>query len=220
MIQLGGDPVGHQGELVDRLIAAVNAPDDDDWRELLFYVVATIGGSELAKVLPDDGHEPPPGSYGADLRKTHPLVSRDTYVELVRVRLLRLVTSGLREDFLVRGLRDEITTRCQHLADTEEGDTRREELRGDLRSMSRDPEKIAAFRSAIARRDPAASQLTDDEIAARIRSLQQVIGPIQRASAQEHWDRVTRWNEKAITISDQAISVWFDKYLRRMSSRE
>jgi hypothetical protein len=55
MSQFSGDPVGEQVELIDRLIAGVNAPDDDDWRELVFYVVATIGGSELAKVLPDDG---------------------------------------------------------------------------------------------------------------------------------------------------------------------
>src|SRR6266851_6918796 len=123
------DPEGIAGELVDRLANAVNSPHDRDWLDLSWFLVFAIGGAVLARILPDTGKEPPPGSHGAELRKTHEVVSRDVYFSRIRMRLTQLVESGLREDILIRALRDELTAQCQEFAQTEAGDTRREELR-------------------------------------------------------------------------------------------
>lgn len=209
---------GNPGELVDRFVDAVNAPDEHDWQNLSFFVVATIGGEELASAVPDTG-PPVPGSYGERLRETHTVVGREDYFHLIAVRLYRLVASGLREDFLVRALRDELTARCQGLARTEEGDTRVEELRTSIERGAKDPVRIADFRARLAARDPEAARMTDAEVADRLRSLASHLQPISHESAKDRWASVERWATHAEAVSDAVIAEWWDKYSKQLMSR-
>lgn len=209
---------GNPGELVDRFVDAVNSPDEHDWQDLSFFVVATVGGEEFASAIPDTG-PPVPGSYGEKLRETYAVVSREDYFRRMAVRLYRLVAFGLREDFLVRALRDELTARCQELARTEEGDTRVEELRASIERGASDPERIADFRARLAARDPEAGQMTDAEVADRLRSLASRLQPISHDSAKDRWSRVTRWTHRAEAVSDAAIAGWWDRYSAQLMSR-
>jgi len=57
------EPEGVDGELIERLLSAVNAPEGHDWLDHGFYLVFAVGGEELADIVPDSG-PPVPGSYG------------------------------------------------------------------------------------------------------------------------------------------------------------
>lgn len=214
------DPTGIDGELVDRLIGAVNS-HDDDWVDLSWFLVFAVGGAELWAAEPDTGRDPPPGSVGAERRKTRQLLSRPAYVERVRERLMSLVRSGVREDFLVRAVRDELTTNRQEFADTEGASTRREEMRARIERDASSPEAVAAFRAALSRSDPEAASLTDADISERLRRMagSELLGPMSPRAEQEAWARVARWNDQvAARLSDRALAVWFDRHGRRLTS--
>src|SRR5437588_8237635 len=131
------DPEGLDGELVDRFLAAV---DDRDWYDLGWFIVYAVGGAELDSVVPDTGEKPKPGTIGAKMHSTHRVVGHDEYFARMRQRLTALVRSGLREDLLVRALRDEVTTHFQRFAQTEAANTRRKELADDLERTAADKE--------------------------------------------------------------------------------
>lgn len=209
------EPKGVDSELVDRLIAAVNSPHERDWLNMVWFLVFAVGGDELDRLEPDSGHEPRPGSVAAERRARLQLVSRDAYFRHIRNRLTQLVRSGVREDFLVRALRDELTTNCQILANTEAGNTKREELRESLERRALDPEFIAVFRARLAAKDPAAGLLSDDEVGDRLRNMASMTEPMSKADEQEAWNRATRWNEQAEAVSDRVIVLWKDRYAMR-----
>jgi hypothetical protein len=211
------DPQGIDGELIDRLLAAVNSPHDRDWVDLGWYLVFTVGGDELHAIVPDTGDEPAPGTVGEEIRKTHEVVTRDVYFRRMRMRLMRLVDSGVREDFLVRSVREELTAHRQEFAQTEGADTRREELRNKLEQPT--PERIAGFRAALARKDPGAELLTDEQISDRLREMAARVPPISREHAQDAWERASRWNDQAAAVSDHVIALWRDRYDTRMLRR-
>jgi len=210
------EPEGVDGELVDRLLEAMNSPDAEDWANLGWFMVYAVGGDELTSVVPDTGKEPNPGSVAAEKRKTHGLVNRDEYFRRMRARLLRLIRSGVREDFLVSALRNELTSHLQRFAQTEAADDRRQATRERLEHIAASPERIAEFRDTLARRDPEALKRSDQEIARDLRRMAESVGPITRAEAEEAWSRVTRWNERREVISDAVIAEWEDRYARRM----
>jgi hypothetical protein len=211
------DPIGVDGELVDRLISAVNSSHERDWLNIVWFLVFAVGGDDLDRLEPDSGREPSPGSVAAERRTRLQLVSRDAYFRHIRNRLMQLVQSGVREDFLVRALRDELTTNCQMLANTEAGNTKREELRDSLERRATDPEFIAVFRARLAAKDPSAALLTDDEVGARLRNMASMTEPMSKADEQEAWNRAARWNEQAEALSDRVIALWKERYAFRVT---
>ena len=165
-------PAGTPGELIDRLVAAVNAADGDDWVDNAFWVAFALGGGELLSAIPDSGHVYPEGTIGALHRETHELVSREEYFELMKTRLTALVESGLREDVLIRAIRDDLTIRCQEFAQTEAGNTRREEFGKFLVDAAANPEGIARFTEVLAE-DEEGQPANDADIAARLKDMAQ-----------------------------------------------
>lgn len=211
------DPIGADGELVDRLLAAVNSSHDRDWVELGWFLIFAVGGAELMAIEPDTGREPPPGSVGEKRRKTSELVTRSSYIDRIRRRLLSMVRSGVREDFLVRALRDDLTAHCHEFARTEAANTRREEFRARIERGAASAETLAAFRASLAEDDPAAALLNDDQIAQRLRDMasSDLLKPMSRENEQDAWDRTSRWNDQvAAAVSDQALAVWMDRRVR------
>ena len=179
------DPIGVDGELVDRLLAAVNSPHEHDWLNTVWFLVFAIGGDDLYRLEPDSGREPIPGSVGAERRARRQLVSREAYFRHIKHRLMQLIQSGVREDFLVRALWDELTTNCQMLANTEAGNTKREEFRERLEQRAADPEFIAVFRGRLAAKDPEVGRLSDDEVADRLRNMASRMEPMSGLDEQE-----------------------------------
>lgn len=198
------------GELIDRLLAAMDSPREPEWESVAWYTAYAIGGPELEGIAPDPGKEPTPGTLGAKMLEQLEPISRAEYFRRIRARLAQLVRSGVREDLIVRALREELTTDFQTLANTEVGDTRREELRAEIQQAADSPEAIARFRGSLSKKDPEVATLTDEQVSDRLRNLAEadLMGPTSREEAQKRWDRVARWQEDTETVSDHNLELW------------
>ena len=217
MVDSTSDLKGDAGELVTRLVDAVFSPEDRDWIDLGIFLAHAVGGDGLDRIMPDDGSETVPGTMGALMRKTAEVVSRDEYSRRVASRILGLVRSGVREDFLVRALRDELTATMQHMAQTEGGSLRRETDAASMRATADDPAAIATHRGSLAKRDPEAAMLTDEEIAKRLREAAAYLGkPVPKEQELDRWARSTRWNERAQAVSDRVIAIWDARNTERL----
>ncbi len=114
---------------VRRRRRADQAPDGHgEYRRALarprLVLVFPAGGRRLNEIVPDTGVEPPPGSVGEQERRAHVLVSRAEHFQAIEDRLAQLVQSGLREDVLVRALRDDLTIRLREYAEVDEANER------------------------------------------------------------------------------------------------
>lgn len=211
------DPRGVDGELVDRLISAMDSPREPEWKSIAWYTAYAIGGPELEGIAPEPREEPMPGTLGAMMLEQLKPVSRVEYFRRIKARLTHLVLSGFREDLLVRALRDELTANFQRLANTEVGDTRRDEFRADIEQAATTPEGIAEFRASS--KDPEVASLTDEQLADRIRRLADFMTPMSREEAQKRWDRVASWQEDTEAISDHNLELWRHHHSLRKSGR-
>jgi hypothetical protein len=203
----------HDGELIGRLIDVVNI--DGRWYDLAWYLVFAVGGRRLDEIEPDTGTEPAPGTVSEVLRRTHEVVSRAAYFEAIRDRLTQLVQSGLREDVLVRALRDELTMRLREFTEVDDANRRREDLRRDLERRVSDPSELARFRETIASSDPGRAALSDDELVAEIRRLADRLAPIPIEGELRAWADHDQWVESIdAVLSDEAIDKWLKQYVR------
>lgn len=144
--------VGENAELIDKLLLAVNS---SDWEEFSWILVFAVGG-EPAGLTAETGRNYPPGSVGAKVKATHRVVDRGEYFACIRSRLLDLVRSGLREDVLVRALRDDIGRLLRtFVGGTEEAQQGRAKMKADLERRAADPQFIARWRAKLAEEDPA-----------------------------------------------------------------
>lgn len=200
------DPEGIDGELIDRLIVAMDSPREPEWENVAWYTAYAIGGPELAGIAPQPREKPTPGTLGALMLEQLKPVSRVEYFRRIKARLTHLISSGVREDLLVRALRDELTANFQKLADTEVGDTHRDQFRAEIEQAATTPEGIAEFRASS--KDPEVASLTDEQLADRIRRLADFMNPTSRDEAQQRWDRVTRWQEDIEAVSDHNLELW------------
>lgn len=210
---------GTDGELIDRFMTVIDSGDDDEWTLLAILVAFTIGGRELDRAVPDTGAQPIPGTMGAIIRETHGPLRRNEYFGCIRRRLVDLVESGVREDFLIRALRDDLTVHLQEFAQTEAADTRREKTRAQLESDAADPQRIADFRARLAGTDPDAANATDEELAEQLRGLAASLAPISREQRQKAWAQITRWNRRTEALSDHALATWAEIVSSRASRR-
>lgn len=209
--------IGESGELVERLVEAVNS---NDWQELSWILVFAVGG-EPTRVDPDTGHNYPAGSVGAERRKTHRVVSRDEYFKLIGARLTEVVRFGLREDVLVRGLRDEITRQMRSFADMEQGHERRAETKANLERRAADPDFIARFREEMATKDPTIAAMSDQQIAENFLSMAERLAPVPLERELDLWATVDRWVSRADDlISDAVIDQWLDRFVERVTREQ
>ena len=206
--------IGESGELVELLVEAVNS---DNWLELAWFLAFAIGGEPM-RVEPDTGRDYPPGSVGAELRRTRQTVSRDMYFTIIRNRLRECVEFGIREDVLVYGLRDEITRQLKSFANSEQGNERRAKMKANLEHSAADSDFIAQFRKNMARQDPSVASMTDQQISDILLSMAERMAPIPIERELELWTSVDRWVSRTKEmISDVIIDEWFEKFAERAS---
>jgi hypothetical protein len=200
---------GDDGELIDLLIDAIRA--GDDWRDLVFWIVFAVGGSVGQFALERD-NPPVPGSVGEIDQATHEVLSEDAYFEAIRGRLREITLSGLREDVLVRGVRDDIAAQLGSLADFGRGQQRRDAIKEHLEGFAGDP---GEFRNFLAQANPLAAYLSDDEIEEdRLRMLSRFDpdpdGELRRLAQRDRWAVVVQGS-----LSDEELSVWLDANSQR-----
>jgi hypothetical protein len=208
---------GQPGELLDHLTQLLNndALGDGGWYNISSYVEVFLGGRALHSVVPDTG-PPMPGSVGEMMRQQHEVVSRERYFELVRERLGELVAVGLEEAFLVRSVRDAVRQELEFMTDTGQADRNREEIRAFIERQAEDPAKISEFRAMLAEEDPSADQLTDGEIAERLRNMTKRLLPTSADEAVQKWGLLTRWDQQAADLLPDAIfAEWRQRRYRR-----
>ena len=205
---------GDDGELIGRLIEVVNT--DGRWYDLAWYLVFAVSGRRLDEIHPVSGVEPCPVTVGEVWRRTHEVVSRAAYFDAIRDRLTQLVQSGLREDVLVRALRDDLTIRLREFTEVDDTNRRREDMRRDLERRASNPSEVARFRETMAESDPErAASLSDDELAAEIRTLGDRLTPIPIEGELRAWADHDQWVESIeAVLSDEAINTWLELYVK------
>jgi hypothetical protein len=170
------------------------------------------------KLTPDTGKTYAPGTVGAELAKTHTVVSRAEYFAAIRRRLVELVDSGIREDVLIGGLRDDVSRRLRSMAGTERTGSNRSATRADLERWAQDSDKIARFRARMARSDPSYASRSDDEVAKDLREMADRIEPVPLEQELVLWAVADRWNDRvALLISDEALGEWLDQHGKKMT---
>jgi hypothetical protein len=179
-------PKGTSGELVDRLMAVVDADPpgvDGWWFDLAIYVAEAVGG-EPGPCWPGstwDVGTPQARADSADER-----VGRGAYLLQLRARLMVLVTSGLDEAFLVVALRDHIDANLRRLAGGD-GATAPEPVGGHR--PPRGPRPLRA-RSPMGRMVVGTMGLTVDD-------------------ACERWHQLSTWQRLAGgSLSDEIVAAW------------
>jgi hypothetical protein len=105
---------GRPGELIDRLLAAVDLPDTRDRREVTVVLVSAV-----VSVQRRDGGALEVG----DMVEVNELSQRDDLSDELRGRMVALVASGRREEDVVRTLRDRITSHCEDFGWADESET-------------------------------------------------------------------------------------------------
>lgn len=102
---------GAPGELIDRLLAAVDLPEDRDRQELTLVLASNVVSLQRREggALEVD-----------DMVEVNELSHRDDLADELRRRMLGLADSRRGEDALVRALRDRITRHCEVFAWTDE----------------------------------------------------------------------------------------------------
>jgi hypothetical protein len=207
---------GAPGELIQRLLAAVLHLKASDCYELTRLLVSAIGYDQQSEF-----------SFGTDVNSI--VVSKDEELpradknqirrglwEGIEDQLLKLTHFGLREDLLVRALRDELTRRLEAQVSTTHTNNRRKQIGTGLESWVGDPKNIAEFRIEVGKTSPEYLLLNDEEIAERILEMVNTLPPLQVEDELDALCRIDRWTTIANeSISDTTIEQWYDQYSKR-----
>lgn len=110
---------GSAGELIGLLRSALGALPEVEAIEAATWIALVVGGAPARLSVIPTGVVPLAGTTGADSFVNGVAVEIGEYVSLVGARLGYLVANGLREDFLVRSLLDEVTRKWKREPDSE-----------------------------------------------------------------------------------------------------
>ena len=174
------DVSGSDQELVDRLVLVCSG-QDERWA---FDNLAMLAGST--------GLEPPGRAW-------YP----DQYRALVVENLMQFVRLGLREDLLVRALRDELGRFWVRRADVGPRDRDLQQIR-ELMEHARDNpvDYVGLFGDSVA------------EVIARVESMlagSPFLRQIDADDATQRWAEVTTWRDLVERhLSDEVLSRWLD----------
>jgi hypothetical protein len=203
------DLQGTPGELVERLVVAID--DADQWQEYAWHAVFAVGGKWLLTIEPDNGRIPLAGSVGAQLRRTHQLVSRASYMKALANRLEELVLTGLREDVLVRAVRNELERELAEQADMSGTNDRRASTKETLERRAADSDFLERFQVDNAGRDPTLANLTAEQMAEHLRDMADRLQPPPIEVTVDSWGRLQRWQERTATyVSDKTLARWVE----------
>ena len=184
-------PSGARGELIDLLVNAISSLPDDEWTEAATYAAFALGGPPLEFSAAPENRIPSAGTIGAEGFIAGLTMGREPYLALVRSRLLEVIKDGLREDFIVVAVADEISAQFESLTDTEAGNEGRAKLAAVITRQLEDP---AALRPAFAARDPSVAELSDDEVTQHLTRLLDRLKPAgdaeisERLTSKDHWE--------------------------------
>jgi hypothetical protein len=189
---------GLPGELIERLVTLIDSDDfgpSASWHQQADYLVFAVGGEDLQAVTPDTGNTYEPGTIGAVHLATHEVLSRADFFGVLRERLAVLVNAGLREDFLVRSLRDELRRQLRTFVPDEASAWRRQQTKEHL-------ERSAENLSVV-----------DTELAERLRRMACKFSPVPLEEERDAWLDMDRWDERAEgLLSNIVIEEWFRRY--------
>ena len=104
---------GNVGELIGRLRSVLNAVPELEGIEAAKWIASVIGGAPVKLSVIPAGVIPFAGTSDAESFVNGITVELGEYVALIGARLGYLVANGLREDFLVRSLLQEVTAKLQ-----------------------------------------------------------------------------------------------------------
>jgi hypothetical protein len=204
---------GDDGELTGRFISAVNQepPSTEGWwYDLGIILTADLGGS-LGAVALESGKAAVRGSLGAMQRANRRVVDRDEFFELIRRRITELVASGMRESFLVRALRDEVTRYFDSMADFGgPAALRRAEQYERFQRMLDDP----AERAEVRERLPGAPE-SDEELVAHINRMLHLFAPFDADQASERLANQAAWVTLSEAVSEAVIDDWEQRQVFR-----
>lgn len=176
---------GEDGQLVDRLIAALDTGGsaDDGWLYDAVPPVATAISAEDAC----------PGRGPVDLFR-------------IRERMIDVLEAGVAEDFLIRALRNAITEQFDRYASVgPHVNQRRATYRSDIEMALRDPVHFAEVRA----RYPDLLDLNDAQIRKQLKHLLTVLHPLDVDEAAHYWAMSNRWATlRESYLSDEDFRLW------------
>lgn len=129
---------GSRGELVDRLIAAIDSEQDPNWIGAFEVAAGASLRGSLRDITIDRGPVPE-GSVAKVLWGDSDRVSRSEYLAVVRDRLLEIVDADVSEAFIVTAIWQTFRDHLASLADPAVGEASRMKLRERLLDEVDDP---------------------------------------------------------------------------------
>lgn len=179
---------GTKGELIDRLVALVGDTDAGGaaWHEVGFYVADCVGPHALARMFLEAGDPRSGVDQGRKRRKSLPS-TREECLERLGRRLVALVEGGVSEEFLVRSLRDAVSSKLGEFTDPAEVERRRAEIR----------ESLAAATDATGRVQP--------QVAAAFAAP---IAPVSAEQASRSRTEKLDWDRRSEAVSEGVIQRW------------
>lgn len=199
-------PSGARGELVDLLTDAISSLPGDEWTDAATHASFALGGPPLEFSAAPENRIPNAGTIGAEKFIAGRTMGRERYLALLRARLVEVINDGLREDFIVAAVADDISAQFESLTDTAAGNERRAELAAVITRQLEDP---AAFRIAFAAQDPSVAELSDDEVTERLTGLLDRLKPARHAEVSEHLELKNHWEAaRQQHLAAEVVEAW------------
>jgi len=173
------------------LVAAIASVPGEEWMEAATYAAWALGGRPL-QFSPAPGWIPHAGTVGAEEFITGRTVGRERYLDLLRSRLVQVIDDGLREDFVVRAIADEVSMQFDRLTDTEASNASRARIGTAIARYVDDP---ALFRTDMAAQDPSVLDLNDDEVTHRLKSMLDRLKPVEHSERDPHLELKNHWED-------------------------
>ncbi|MCU1415775.1 MAG: hypothetical protein JWN80_3115 [Microbacteriaceae bacterium] len=202
-------PSGARGELVDLFVDAVSSLPGDEWMDPATYAAFALGGPPLRFSAAPDNRIPIADTVGAEHFIAGRTMGRERYLALIRSRLVEVIEDGLREDFIVEALVNNVSAQFERLTDTRAGNESRAKLHATITRHIADP---SAFRSALAGRDPSVTELSDEEVTEQLTRLLNRLRPAGDAEVLEHLALKTHWEAaRQQHLAREVLEAWRDR---------
>ena len=200
---------GAHGELVGLLVDAISSLPGDEWMDAATYAAFALGGPPLEFSAAPENRIPIAGTIGADHFIAGRTMGRERYLALIRSRLVQVIEDGLREDFIVGAVADDVSAMFDRLADTKAGNERRATMAASITRYIGDP---AAFRRDVGVKDPSVAELSDTELVAQLTRLLDRLRPTVDAEVSEHLASRNHWEAaRQQHLAAHVLEAWRDR---------
>lgn len=173
------------------------------------YAAFALGGPALKFSAAPDNRIPIADTIGAEHFIAGRTMGRERYLALVRSRLVEVIEDGLREDFIVEAVANDVSAQFERLSDTRAGNESRAKLHAIITRHIADP---SVFRSALAARDPSVTALSDDEVTEQLTRLLDRLRPAGDAEVSEHLALRNHWEAaRQQHLAGDVLEAWRDR---------